>query len=130
VIDDCTDAFKEFESVGFEFGEIGYAGNHVHFRVNVPKKYSVEDVETMLKSNSAKIIFERHPNFRKRYPNGSFWSGYEHHESTGFKDITAADTYIKNQLKHHNVRIIDDRQSSLHAFGASQDTAISSGVAE
>lgn len=123
VMNDCEAAFREFESYGFEFGAIGFGGNHTHFRVNVPKKYSIEDAETMLKSRSAKRIFEKHPNFRKRYPRGSFWSGYEHHESTGKKDMYAADTYIKSQQEHHKVTVINDVQKKIFSFTAEQDTA-------
>lgn len=116
VMDTCTDAFREFEKFGFEFSEIGYGGNHVHFTVNVPKKYSVLTTLTMLKSRTSKRIFEEHPNFRKRYPKGSFWSGYEHHESTGRKDLRTSEEYIKNQQKHHQVKVIDDRQKKLDDF--------------
>ena len=116
VIDDCSSAFKEFESCGFEFGEIGFGGNHVHFSVDVPKKYSVEVAETMLKSRSSKRIFEKHPNFRKRYPRGSFWSGYEHHQSTGVQNLEESERYIRNQQQHHNVNVIDDQQQKLKNF--------------
>ena len=50
IIDDCTASFKEFENQGFEFGVFGYGGNHVHFDVDIPKKYSIMTAETMLKS--------------------------------------------------------------------------------
>ena len=115
---DCEAAFREFEHLGFEFGEVGFAGNHTHFRVNVPKKYSVTNAEIMLKSRSSKRIFEKHPNFRKRYPRGSFWSGYEHHESTGRKDMKAADEYIRNQQKHHCAKVINDTQKQIFCFTA------------
>jgi REP element-mobilizing transposase RayT len=118
VMDTSTLAFKEFESLGFKFGEIGYGGNHVHFRVDVPKKYSIVVAEIMLKSRSSMRIFEQHPNFRKRYPRGSFWSGYEHHESTGVKDMDASDDYIRNQQKHHLVNVINDTQQKLSEFAA------------
>ena len=117
-IDTCTEAFKELESLGFEFGSFGFAGSHVHFLANVPKKYSISVAEGMLKSRSAQRMFEKHPGFRKRYPRGNFWSEYEHHESTGIKDYTASDDYIRNQQRHHNIIVIDDRQSSLKAFTA------------
>ena len=123
VMNDCEAAFKEFEKYKFEFGPIGFGGNHTHFRVNVPKRYSVIEAEIMLKSYSSKIIFEKHPNFRKRYPRGSFWSGYEHHESTGRKDMFASDKYILDQEKHHEVRVINDVQKKLFFFAAEQDTA-------
>ena len=130
VMNDCESAFREFESSGFEFGPFGFGGNHTHFRVNVPKKYSIVDAEIMLKSRSSMRIFEKHPNFRKRYPRGSFWSGYEHHESTGRKDMNKSDEYIRSQEEHHKVNIIQDVQKNIFSYAAEQDTAISEGVAE
>ena len=118
VIDDCEAAFREFERCGFKFGPLGFGGNHVHFRVDVPKGYSITVAQGMLKSRSAMRIFEKHPNFRKRYPRGSFWSGYEHHESTGRKDMNTSDHYIRSQEKHHKVQMIDDRQKRLNFFVA------------
>ena len=113
VVDTCIRAFKEFEALGFEFGVFGFPVNHVHFSVNIPKRYSIEVAEIMLKSRSAKRIFEEHPGFRKRYPRGSFWSGYEHHESAGRRDREDAEAYIRAQLKHHDVEIIDDRDLEI-----------------
>ena len=130
VMDDCTTAFKELESYGFEFKEIGYGGNHVHFLVDVPSKYSVTTAIIMVKSRSSKRLFEKHPNFRKRYPRGSFWSGYEHHESTGRKDMRASAEYIRSQQKHHGVKVINDRKKRLEMCSADQDTATTLSVAE
>ena len=130
VMNDCEEAFREFESLGFEFGEIGFGGNHTHFRINLPKKYSIIDAEIMLKSRSSKRIFEKHPNFHKRYPRGKFWSGYEYHESTGRKDMFAADKYIKSQEEHHSIKVVRDVQKKIFCFTAEQDTAYSERVAE
>ena len=55
VMIDCEAAFKEFESCGFEFGPIGFGGNHTHFRVNVPKRYSVQVAEIILKGAKGEI---------------------------------------------------------------------------
>jgi len=112
-IDTCTKAFLYFERFGFEFRGFGFGGSHVHFPVNVPKKYSIQDAEIMLKSYSAKKIFEIHPGFRKRYPRGSFWSGYEHHESTGLIDLEKSIAYCRSQQQRHGVIVIDDRQQRL-----------------
>ena len=112
-IDTCIDGFRELEQIGFEFGPFGFAGNHVHFPVNIPKRYSVQDVQIMLKSRSARNMFEHHPGFRKRYPRGGFWSGYEHHESTGLIDLDKSSAYCRNQQQHHGVAVIDDRQKRL-----------------
>ena len=122
-IDTCEAAFRELEPLGFEFGTIGFAGNHVHFQVDVPKGYSVMVAEIMLKSRSSKRMFEHHPGFRKRYPRGSFWSGYEHHESTGMKDFDASKAYILDQQRHHGVVVVDDRQKTLGLFTAEADTS-------
>ena len=130
VMNDCEVAFREFESHGFEFGPIGFGGNHTHFRVNVPKRYSITDAEIMLKSRSSMRIFEKHPNFRRRYTRGSFWSGYEHHESTGRKDMDESDDYINRQIEHHKVNVIDDVQKKIFSYAAEQDTAHSARVAE
>jgi len=119
IIDDCTAAFKELENQGFQFREFGYGGNHVHFDADVPKRYSVLVAEIMMKSHTSMKLFEKHPSLRKRYPRGSFWSGYEHHESTGFQDLVTSETYIKSQQTHHNIRVIDDRQQKLYSFAAS-----------
>ena len=112
-IDTCTQALQYFERFGFEFSDFGFGGSHVHFPVNVPKKYSVQDAEIMLKSYSAKKMFEMHPGFRKRYPRGSFWSGYERHESTGLIDLEKSIAYCRGQQRRHGVIVVDDRQQRL-----------------
>jgi len=119
----CTAAFQELEAFGFEFGNFGFGGTHVHFLVNVPKCYSITVAEIMLKSHSARAMFEKHPGFRKRYPRGSFWSGYEHHESTGRKDFEESSAYIRDQEHHHGIVVIDDRQQRLNVLTAEQDTS-------
>jgi REP element-mobilizing transposase RayT len=112
-IDTCIKAFRDLERFGFEFGDFGFALNHVHFLVNIPKKYSVQNAEIMLKSYSAKKMFETFPGFRKRYPRGGFWSGYDHYESTGWKNIEESSIYIRDQPYHHNAYVIDDKQQRL-----------------
>ena len=99
----CTEAFYEMERFGYEFGDFGFAWDHVHFQVNIPKRYSVQDAESMLKSYSARKMFEIHPGFRKRYRRGSFWSGYEHHQSTGLTNLEESSQYLLDQQRHHNL---------------------------
>ena len=117
-IDTCMKRFKELESLGFEFGEFGFAGNHLHFQVNIPKKYSIETTEIILKSETSKRMFMRHPGFHKRYPKGAFWSGYEHYQSTGLRSLEESTGYLRRQQEHHNIKIIDDRQQVLPGFAA------------
>ena len=125
-IETCTAAFHELEKFGFEFADLGFGGNHVHFLVNIPKGYSVEEAEILLKSRSARRIFEKHSGFRKRYPRGSFWSGYEHHESTGKKDFQQSADYIRDQERHHKIEVINDLQQKLKPFMTEGDDAATS----
>lgn len=118
----CEAGLRENERYGFVFGPIGFGGTHVHFRVNIPKKYSVTDAEIMLKRSSATYIFTEKPNFLKLYPDHHFWSGYEHHESVG-ADMDVADRYIQHQERHHGVAVIRDVQSSFSPTAANGDTA-------
>jgi hypothetical protein len=64
-IDICIQAFRDLERFGFEFGDFGFALNPVHFLVNIPKRYSVQTAEIILKSYTAKKMFEAFPGFRK-----------------------------------------------------------------
>ena len=122
-IDTCTAALKELEALGFQFGTLGFAGNHVHFQADIPKRYSVCVAEIIMKSRTSKHLFEKHPGFRKRYPRGSFWSGYEYHESIGRKDFAESTEYILDQENHHNIHVIDDRQQKITSFVAERDTS-------
>ena len=112
-IDICIQAFHDLERFGFEFGDFGFALNHVHFLVDIPKRYSVETAEIMLKSYTAKKMFETFPGFRKRYPRGGIWSGYDHYESTGWINLEQSSAYVRDQPRHHNVQVVDDRQQRL-----------------
>ena len=117
-IDICIQAFHDLERFGFEFCDFGFALNHVHFLVNIPKRCSVQTAELMLKSYSAKKMFKTFPGFRKRYPRGGFWSGYDHYESTGWKSLEQSRAYVRDQPLHHNVQIVDDRQLRLPTTAA------------
>jgi len=107
-IDNCIQAYHDLERFWFEFGDFGFAPNHVHFLVNIPKRYSLQTTEIMLKSYSAKKMFEIFPGFRKRYPRGSFWRGYDHYESMGRKNLEQSGIYIRDQPCHYNVQVLED----------------------
>ena len=94
-IDACAEGFKQLEEFGFKIGKIGFGGTHVHVAMDAPKKYSVQNAIGMLKSRAAQNIFDKKPDFRKRYPRDEFWSRYEHHESFG-KDTDSVNRYIDN----------------------------------
>jgi REP element-mobilizing transposase RayT len=78
-IDVCIQAFHDLERFGFQFDDFGFALNHVHFLLNIPKQYSIQTAEIMLNSYTARKMFETFSGFRKRYPRGGFSSGYDHY---------------------------------------------------
>ena len=106
-INACKRGFLQLEKYGHRFGCFGFAGTHVHFSANVPEYYSIRIAKTMLKSGSSRNIFKEKPNFRKLYPRGSFWSGYEHHQGFG-ADEARAQAYIEKQAQHHNIQTVQD----------------------
>ena len=109
-----SSALREATRWGYHFREVGFGGTHVHFEVDVPARFSVESAIGFLKSFTARRIFEAKPKFRLLYARGSFWSGYEHHQSFG-KDAEASRKYVRGQAAHHGVEIIQDFQPATLA---------------
>ena len=58
-------------------------------------------------------MFETFPGFKKRYLRRGFWSGYDHYESTGWKNLEQSSKYIRDQSHHHNAYVVDDHQRQL-----------------
>ena len=59
------------------FIEIGYESDHVHFLVQSVPQYSVSKMIRMLKSITAKQLFQMFPEIKAKLWGGKFWtSGY------------------------------------------------------
>ena len=52
------------ERYEIQFVEIGYEKDHVHFLVQSVPSYSVSKMVTMLKSITAKQLFQKHPEIK------------------------------------------------------------------
>ena len=57
-----------------EFLGIGTDGDHVHFLVQSVPRYSVTKIITMIKSLTARQIFQRVPSVKKQLWGGEFWT--------------------------------------------------------
>ena len=66
----CLEISKRYE---VNFLEIGTDKNHVHFLIQSIPKYSVTKIIRMIKSITAKKIFEKHPEAKKQLWGGEFW---------------------------------------------------------
>jgi putative transposase len=62
------------EEHGIIIKTIAVGFDHVHVRAALPFTMSSSKASMLLKGRSAYLIFRRFPNFRLRYPKGSFWS--------------------------------------------------------
>lgn len=86
--------------------------DYVHLHVALPFVLSPSLALLYLKGGSAYLIFRRFPNFRKRYPKGSFWSPGKFVRS--ISDVTAVvvDDYIMEQQFEKLVGVKDESSSS------------------
>jgi len=80
------------------FLEIGTDKDHVHFLLqSVPMQSPIQIVK-MLKSITAREIFQRHPEVKKILWGGSFWSsGYFVNTVSKFGDESTISKYVRNQ---------------------------------
>lgn len=70
----CLEIAKRYEIV---FVEIGTDKDHVHFLVQSVPTYSVTKIVQIIKSITAREIFKRVPQVKKKLWGGEFWSdGY------------------------------------------------------
>jgi len=104
VIDDQVDS--EIKTVCLEienryqvkFLEIGTDKDHVHFLVQSVPTYSVTKLVTLIKSLTAREIFQRCPKVKKMLWGGEFWSdGYFASTVGKHGDETMIGNYVKGQ---------------------------------
>lgn len=69
--DICLEISERYE---VHFIEIGYESNHVNFLVQSVLNYSVSKMIRMLKSITAKNLFQRFPEIKIKLWGGKFWT--------------------------------------------------------
>ena len=75
---------------------------HTHMIADVPRVMSDAKALQLIKGFSSYLLFRLCPDFRKRYPQGEFWSDGYFCEGVGSKDFGEVFDYVKNQWKHHS----------------------------
>jgi REP element-mobilizing transposase RayT len=106
----CLDIEKRYQ---VKFLEIGTDKDHVHFLVQPVPTYSVTKLVTMIKSLTAREVFKRCPQVKRKLWGGEFWTdGY--FASTvgkhGNEDMIGK--YVKNQGQQHE-KLHEAHQLSL-----------------
>ena len=93
-----------------KFIEIGTDKDHVHFLVQSVPTYSVTKIVTLLKSLTAREIFRRCPQVKKKLWGGEFWTdGYFASTVGKHGDEAMIGKYVKNQ-GHEYSKLHEDRQ--------------------
>ena len=106
----CLDIEKRYQ---VKFLEIGTDKDHVHFLVQSVPTYSVTKLVTMIKSLTAREVFKRCPQVKRKLWGGEFWTdGY--FASTvgkhGNEDMIGK--YVKNQGQQYE-KLHEAHQLSL-----------------
>ena len=106
----CLDIEDRYQ---IKFLEIGADENHVHFLVQSVPTYSVTKIVMMVKSLTAREIFKRCPQVKKKLWGGEFWSdGYFAGTVGKHGNEETISTYVKNQGGEYQ-RLHEDRQLML-----------------
>lgn len=96
-----------------KFLEIGTDKDHVHFLVQSVPTYSVTKIVTLIKSLTAREIFKRCPQVKKKLWGGEFWTdGYFASTVGKHGDEKTISNYVKNQGKTYE-KLHEDRQLRL-----------------
>ena len=91
----CVEIEKRYE---IKFLEIGTDKDHVHFLVQSVPQYSPTKIITLIKSITAKKIFEKHPEVKRQLWGGEFWSdGYYVGTVSKHGNEEVISRYVKNQ---------------------------------
>jgi putative transposase len=91
----CIEISKRYD---IEFLEIGTDKDHVHFLVQTVPKLAPSQIIRVIKSVTAKEIFAKHPEVKKKLWGGEFWSDGFFVSTVGKagNEETIAN-YVKNQ---------------------------------
>ena len=100
----CLEIEKRYE---VHFLEIGTDKDHVHFLVQSVPKMSVTQIITILKSFTAREIFQKHPEVKKQLWGGEFWTdGYFVNTVSKFGDESSITRYVRDQGREKEYTIL------------------------
>ena len=97
--DVCFEIAQRYE---MNFLEIGTDGDHVHFLIQTVPIVQPSTMVGVIKSISAKEIFQRHPDVKKMLWGGQFWtSGYYLNTVGQYGNEQVIAQYVRNQGKKY-----------------------------
>jgi len=106
----CLEIEKRYH---LKFLEIGTDKDHIHILVQSVPTYSVTKIVTMIKSLTAREIFKRCPEVKKKLWGGEFWTdGYFASTVGKHGNENTIGNYVKKQGNKYQ-KLYEDRQLSL-----------------
>ena len=106
----CLEIEKRYQ---LKFLEIGTDKDHIHFLVQSVPTYSVTKMLTMIKSLTAREIFERCPEVKKKLWGGEFWTdGYFASTVGKHGNEDTIGNYVKKQGNKYQ-KLHENRQLAL-----------------
>lgn len=108
LIDDVAKTTKEVltalcEKQGYEIGAIEVMPDHIHIFVSVEPKISLTQVAKALKGGSARSIFTKHPELRKKLWKGHLWNPSYFVGTAGNITAETIKKYIEQQTTKEGV---------------------------
>ena len=90
----CLELEKRYE---VSFVEIGIDEDHVHFLVQTIPNMSPTEVVTIIKGNTSREVFQRHPEVKSFLWGGNFWTSGYYINTVGNANMTIVKNYVKRQ---------------------------------
>ncbi len=91
----CFEISERFE---INFIEIGYEEDHVHFLVQSVPSMNVSEITRVLKSITARELFEKHLEIKSKLWGGNFWtSGYYANTVGQYANEEVIKKYVESQ---------------------------------
>ena len=98
----------------FRFIEIGTDKDHVHFLVQAVPRFSPSQIIRLIKSITAKKIFERCPEVKKQLWGGEFWSDGYYVSTVGeHGNEEVISKYVRNQGKEEEYTKLFGQQMTI-----------------
>ena len=108
----CLEISKRYE---ISFLEIGINQDYVHFLIQSVPKYTVSQIIRIIKSITAKKIFEKHPEVKELLWGGEFWSdGFFVNTVSKFGSEDTISKYVRNQGIEKEYKKLHYQQISLY----------------
>ncbi len=107
----CLEISQRYEII---FVEIGVDKDHAHFLIQSVPMLSAKQIAQIVKSITAREIFERVPEVKKYLWGGAFWtSGYFINTVSKQGNENSIGEYVKNQGRTHEYKQLHFAQLSL-----------------